>query len=316
MGRGGGKGLVEHCGPDLLLLSPAAHEVVGAAGRRLTGFHCVPADATGVDVAVQFCLDTQPGGDADDDGGLIMLCADIPGRMAQALLFALRRAAARARLLFVCMTEVGADVATGAGAAMTHACLNWGSRVVQQAEELGPLGGAVTLRRHGRTSTYQMLGLSARLRAIPARLSAPPEVLCHFHAGGVAVHALAQQEGDAEVEIVTARIRYAVERSGGGFTVETRCLAQARLRTWHGPRDCRRGGAVLPSARATGRCRRARTHARIAERGGDGPGYLVQVWDDLAWRESVVLAAPRGAIPVVEGLRKVAEHLGIYRSWL
>lgn len=45
--------------------------------------------------------------------------------------------------------------------------------------------------------------------------------------------------------------------------------------------------------------------------GVTGPGYHVQVWDDFAWRESV-LAAPRGGIPaVVEGLRRVAEHFGV-----
>lgn len=124
------------------------------------------------------------------------------------------------------LAEVGANVATGADAVMTHACLTWGPRVVQQADEVGPLGGAVTMCRHGRAPAYQALGMTVRLKAVPEGLSASPEVWCHFHDGGVVVHALAQQEGDEAVEMVAARIRYDAGRSGGGFTVESRCV-------WH-----------------------------------------------------------------------------------
>lgn len=41
--------------------------------------------------------------------------------------------------------------------------------------------------------------------------------------------------------------------------------------------------------------------------GAAGPGSLVSAWGEDAWRDSVILACPRGAIhAVIEGLRRVS----------
>lgn len=114
-----------------MTLNPA--DLFGKAGGTRGPSHRVPADASGVDAVAHYLLTAERSASDDAAGPLVVLGADIPGRLAQSLLFALGRAGVEARLVLISVCNGGPGAVLGRGDVVALACLAWGTRVVQRA---------------------------------------------------------------------------------------------------------------------------------------------------------------------------------------
>ena len=70
----------------------------------------------------------------------VLLAQDLNGRQAQALVHALEAASCTAQLFFTALCLPGATDGGDSATLAAFAIRQWGTRIVQRADEVGPLG--------------------------------------------------------------------------------------------------------------------------------------------------------------------------------
>ena len=124
--------IMEQLAPDAVV-SSAAHRLLPCPAFGRMGVRCWPADPSGfaeVAAAAVGMADRMP----------VLLAHDLNGQQAQALVHSLEAANCTAQLFFTSLCLPGSTDGDDSASLAAFAIRQWGTRIVQRADEVAPLG--------------------------------------------------------------------------------------------------------------------------------------------------------------------------------
>ena len=310
--------LIRH-GAGEIVVAARAHELLESG--VCNGERCLvtSGDARGCGNAVAAALGLFDSGRV---AAIRVVCINLNGTMAQRLIAGLRGSGILAEvLLFTFSARGGGGTGPLGPEAAVLAFKAWGTRVVQMAREVAPVGTRdMTLVREGRRQRGMVLGMVVRVDPTPVITRDPPVLLCRGFAGvAPRVWALVQGGADRAFREVLYRARWEVDVGGGHLEVRTDTLRPGSQPGMDGPEAWPvHIHTIIVHGRHGGGCGRGQASLRDAVRqllhpleGSTGPGDLVSTWTEDDLRDTLLLHVPRGAVPtVVEALRDVQAQLG------
>ena len=238
----------------------------------------------------------------------MILAHDLNGQQAQALLHGLEAANCTAQVFFVALCLPGTTDGDDAATVAAFAIRRWGTRVVQRADAVAPLGRMLHATRGRRMTVCTPLGLKVGVRPwLQHHQDYRAVMIKTLQRRTYSVMVLAQEMGQPLLLPALTAFQRECHMRGGAMQWSTEVIRPGRQPGMATPEaySCARHCIRLSGAGGSEAAEEL-VHRLKRLEGAECEGTLISSWTPEEHRDAVLAPVAHGAVPlVVECLRKL-----------
>ena len=168
-------------------------------GMATSGAYVTTSGREGVAQAADSVMQATAGGGGDSEE-LTVLSLDVGGGEAQAMRCAMEATGKEILVIHAALQRMGPGEIPGGAAIVAMATRQWGTKIVQEADEIGLLGPVVSMGRGQRAEGYRLIALASRCSHMRVWHADPPAIGMHAREGmAKQVRILTQENGSDDV---------------------------------------------------------------------------------------------------------------------